>query len=147
MRPVVGDLNEVIEHTLSGLQDISGAPITCDLRPLPKVILDPEQIQKVVTNLLLNAQDAVTNGGEIRVATGRRDGWVELTVSDTGCGMSHEVMEKYLFRPFKTTKKQGMGIGLFHSKLIVEAHKGRIEVESTEGAGSTFRVMLPLAKA
>jgi putative PEP-CTERM system histidine kinase len=146
VKPVEADLNEVVEHTLSELKGLSGAPITCDLQPMPKVILDPEQIKKVVTNLVLNAQDAVTNGGEIRVATGWRDSWLELTVSDTGCGMSHDVVKKYLFRPFKTTKKHGMGIGLFHSKLIVEAHRGRIEVESTKGAGSTFRVMLPLAK-
>jgi len=143
VKPVEADLNEVVEHTLAGLSEMSRAPITCKLRPMPKMLLDPEQIQKVVTNLVLNAQDAVSNGGEISVATERRDGWVELTVSDTGCGMSHEVMEKYLFQPFKTTKRQGMGIGLFHSKLIVEAHRGRIEVESKEGVGSTFRVILP----
>jgi signal transduction histidine kinase len=58
--------------------------------------------------------------------------------------MSKEFMEHSLFKPFKTTKKQGMGIGLFHSKRIVEAHGGRIEVESQEGKGSTFRVYLPL---
>ena len=50
----------------------------------------------------------------------------------------------YLFRPFRSTKKKGMGIGLFHSKMIVEAHRGKIEVESEEGKGSTFRVVLPL---
>jgi putative PEP-CTERM system histidine kinase len=146
VKPVEADLNEVVKHTVIGLRGMSSAPIMCELRAMPKMLFDPEQIQKVVTNLVLNAQDAVSNGGEISVTTERRDGWVELTVSDTGCGMSPEVMEKYLFRPFKTTKKQGMGIGLFHSKLIVEAHRGRMEVESKEGVGSTFRVILP-AKA
>jgi signal transduction histidine kinase len=58
--------------------------------------------------------------------------------------MSSEYIERHLFRPFRTTKKQGMGIGLFHSKKIVEGHQGRIEVESEEGKGTTFRVMLPL---
>jgi signal transduction histidine kinase len=58
--------------------------------------------------------------------------------------MSREFIQNSLFRPFKTTKKQGMGIGLFQSKMIVEAHKGRIEVESEEGVGSTFRVLLPI---
>jgi signal transduction histidine kinase len=60
--------------------------------------------------------------------------------------MSKEFMERSLFRPFKTTKKQGMGIGLFQSKMIVEAHGGRIEVESEEGKGSTFRVFLPVGE-
>ena len=59
--------------------------------------------------------------------------------------MSQEFIEKFLFQPFKTTKKQGMGIGLFQSKMVVEAHNGRLEVESREGRGSTFRVLLPIA--
>jgi signal transduction histidine kinase len=58
--------------------------------------------------------------------------------------MSKEFMEKHLFRPFQTTKKQGMGIGLFHCKTIVEAHGGRIEADSEEGKGTTFRVLLPV---
>jgi signal transduction histidine kinase len=60
--------------------------------------------------------------------------------------MSREFMDKYLFKPFQTTKKQGMGIGLFHCKTIVEAHGGRIEVESEEGKGSTFKVLLPVRR-
>jgi hypothetical protein len=64
-------------------------------------------------------------------------------VSDDGCGMAPEFIEKRLFRPFQTTKKQGMGIGLFHSRTIVEAHGGRLEVVSAEGKGSTFRVFIP----
>jgi hypothetical protein len=58
--------------------------------------------------------------------------------------MTKDFMEKSLFRPFKTTKKQGMGIGLFQSKMIIEGHGGRIEVESEENVGSTFRVFLPI---
>ena len=58
--------------------------------------------------------------------------------------MSKEFMEQSLFRPFKTTKKNGMGIGLFQSKMIVEAHGGRMEVESEENVGTTFRVLLPI---
>jgi signal transduction histidine kinase len=105
--------------------------------------MDPEQMQKVVLNLVLNANDAVAEGGRIRVATGRADRWVYLSVTDDGCGMSPEFMARSLFKPFRTTKGRGLGIGLFHSKTIVEAHHGRIEVESQEGKGTTFRVLLP----
>jgi signal transduction histidine kinase len=128
------------------LDTINGckASIRQEFKPLPPLFVDPEQIQKVITNLILNANEALANGGEIRVTTEQREGWIVLSVNDNGCGMSKEFIEKSLFHPFKTTKKQGMGIGLFHSKMIVEAHKGRIEVESEEGKGSTFKVMLPL---
>ena len=138
------DLNGLVTTTINMLNGFK-ASITQDLKPLPKFLMDSEQIQKVLTNLILNANEAVGNEGEIRVATEQKDNWILLSVSDNGCGMSKEFIEKSLFHPFKTTKKQGMGIGLFHSKMIVEAHHGRIEVESEEGRGSTFRVFLPLA--
>ena len=100
-------------------------------------------MQKVLLNLLLNANEAVAGQGEIQVATEQQDGWVSLSVRDNGCGMSPEFIEHSLFQPFHTTKSKGLGIGLFQSKKIVEAHHGRIEVESEEGKGSTFRVLLP----
>ena len=98
----------------------------------------------MVTNLVMNARDAVNNRGEIRVETDQRNGWVVLVIADNGCGMSPEFVSRSLFRPFQTTKKKGLGIGLFHIKMIVNAHRGRIEVESQTGKGTTFRVLLPL---
>ncbi len=68
---------------------------------------------------------------------------VGFAVRDNGCGMSEEFIEKSLFRPFQTTKKRGLGIGLFQSKLIVEAHRGTVDVTSAIGAGTEFRIMLP----
>ena len=124
--------------TLASLDGHFRAQVTPELGEVPPVALDAEQIQKVLENLLLNANDAVAEGGHIGVSTGFRDGWAEIAVSDDGCGMSAEFVEKRLFRPFQTTKKQGMGIGLFHSRTIVEAHGGRLEVTSAEGKGSTF---------
>jgi signal transduction histidine kinase len=106
--------------------------------------LDPAQIQKVLTNLVLNAREAMPAGGKIVVRTGRRNGWVVLSVSDAGCGMSADFMQRSLFRPFNTTKSSGIGIGMFHCKMIVEAHHGRIEVDSELGKGTDFRVLLPL---
>ena len=110
----------------------------------PALAADRDQLLKVLENLMMNASDAVGQDGQIAVSTGRHENWAIITVRDNGCGMSREFVEKNLFRPFQTTKKQGMGIGLYHCKTIVEAHGGRIHVESEEGKGSIFRVLLPM---
>jgi signal transduction histidine kinase len=139
------DLNRLVASTLSGLNGYLKVSLIQNLHPLPKLSIDSGQVQKVLTNLILNASEAMANEGEIQVATEQRDGgWVVLMVQDNGSGMSKEFMERSLFHPFKTTKKQGMGIGLFQSKKIIEAHRGKIEVESKEGKGTTFRVYLPI---
>ncbi len=140
---VDADFNELVRTTLHDLQNSLKAPLIQDLQPVPTVSLDTKQVQKVLANLILNAQDAVGAQGEIRVRTGWQSGWAMLTVEDNGCGMSRVFLERSLFQPFQTTKSQGLGIGLFHSKMIVEAHGGRIEVESQEGEGTTFRILLP----
>jgi len=80
----------------------------------------------------------------VRIQTLRQNGWAVLAIADNGCGMSPEFLSRSLFRPFQTTKKSGLGIGMFQSKMIVEAHKGKIEVESQTGKGTTFRIYLPL---
>jgi len=146
IKPVESDLNEVVVKALAGWEEAAGVSLVKDLRPLPKVLLDQEQMLKVVTNLVLNARDAVSLAGEIRIETTQSNGWVILTVSDNGCGMAPEFLSRSLFRPFQTTKKNGLGIGLFQSKMIVEAHKGRVQVESQPGKGTTFRIILPLPK-
>lgn len=146
LKKIETDLNELVVSSLSCLNGDNKVSLFHELGPIPKISVDPDQIQKVVTNLILNAGEALTHDGEIRITTGQKGGWAVLSVGDNGCGMSKEFMALSLFRPFKTTKKQGMGIGLFQSKMIVEAHQGRIEVESEEGRGTTFRVFLPLAE-
>ena len=143
-RPQEADLNETAKIVLGMLDGLLKTKPVLDLRALPKVMLDGEQFQKVLTNLLLNANEAIQKAGTIRLSTAPLGNWAVLSVADDGCGMSADFIERHLFRPFQTTKKQGMGIGLFHSKKIVEAHQGRIEVESEEGKGTTFRVMLPI---
>lgn len=143
LHPKDCDLNRLVTETLQSLNGTMKAKLSDELAELPSVKLDREQIQKVLTNLVLNAQEAAGDRGHIRVSTSRENGWVLLSVWDDGCGMSAEFIANSLFKPFQTTKKQGLGIGLFHSKKIVEAHGGRIEVESEKGEGSTFRVLLP----
>jgi putative PEP-CTERM system histidine kinase len=140
------DLNTVVQEIVAEFSGTIQCKLDQELMPLPKVLIDPEQFSKVLVNLILNAGEALTvrNGmGEIRVSTVRAGKWVELSIKDNGPGMSQEFIERSLFQPFKTTKKQGMGIGLFQSKMIVEAHQGRLEVESIEGEGTIFRVLLP----
>ena len=144
IKPVSSDLNELVAKALAGWEEAAGINLTKDLRPLSKIFCDPEQILKVAVNLIFNAREAVTQTGQVHLQTRQENGSVILSVSDTGCGMSEEFIRRSLFRPFQTTKKNGLGIGMFQSKMIVEAHKGRIEVESEPGKGTTFRVFLPL---
>jgi len=140
-RPV--SLERLVSEALQAVDGMLKCPVRLVPGKTADLHVDAEQIHKVIVNLLLNAGDAVSEGGEIRIATSVSGGWAQLAVSDTGCGMSREFIETRLFKPFQTTKPKGMGIGLFHCKTIVEAHGGRIEVESEEGKGSTFRVFLP----
>jgi putative PEP-CTERM system histidine kinase len=146
IHPCETDLNQVVKAVLAGCNGFSPGCLVEKLQDLPRVFADSEQIQKVLFNLILNANDAVGGNGKIHVTTCAIDGWVELSVKDNGCGMSKAFMDQSLFRPFKTTKTKGTGIGLFQSKMIVEAHNGHMEVESREGEGSTFRVLLPVLK-
>jgi hypothetical protein len=105
---------------------------------------DREEIRKVVINLILNAIDATAGNGEIKVKVGIEDGKGFVMVSDNGVGMSKEFIETRLFKPFQTTKKKGLGIGLYQCKSIIEAHSGRIKVRSKEGKGTDFFVYLPI---
>jgi putative PEP-CTERM system histidine kinase len=143
--PHDADLNALVVNSLSSLRNLPNVDLSEKLEPLPNVRIDSDQIQKVLTNLVLNARDAVGAKGQIRVSTARSNGWAVLQVSDNGCGISPEFLGQSLFRPFQTTKKKGIGIGMYQSKMIVEAHSGRIEVESEVGKGTTFRVLLPIA--
>jgi len=138
------DLNGLVSATLADLDGAVRATLTPDLHTVPSLILDREQIQKVLVNLILNANDATGTDGVIAVSTAHQNEWAVLAVRDNGAGMSKDFLEHSLFQPFQTTKSKGLGIGLFHSKKIIEAHCGRIEVESEPGKGSTFRVLLPV---
>lgn len=147
LSPKQVDLNEVVASSVNALNDLPTVTVQRAFAPaLPKLSFDPDKIQKVLANLLANAVDAVGEKGEIRVATGALNGWAAVSVTDNGCGMSAEFIDRSLFRPFQTTKKKGIGIGMFLSKMVIEAHHGKIEVDSQPGKGTTFRVLLPVQK-
>jgi len=117
-------------------------------RELPPVWMDSDLVKQVVMNMLVNAQHAIDRDGAITVRTRKLAGRVEISIIDTGCGIRPEDLPR-IFDPFFTTKGvgKGTGLGLSVSHGIVEAHGGSIEVESAPGAGSTFRVYLPLEPA
>jgi putative PEP-CTERM system histidine kinase len=146
LKAVECDLNELVREALQHSQ--GGA--SDELRwiekyaEMPKIVADREQLQNVLTNLLINAREAMNGRGEVTLETSQRNGRVVFSVTDTGCGMSAAFLRDSLFRPFSTTKKKGLGIGMFQSKMIVDAHHGDIEVESEPGKGTTFRVILPM---
>ena len=144
LRPSPVDLNRVVEQAIESVNRTPGIELAQELQPLPRFMADGDQLRSVVTNLLLNARDAVGESGRIEVRTSSQDGWAALSVSDDGCGMTPSFLRDSLFRPFKTTKKKGLGIGMFQTKMIIEAHHGSIRVKSDVGKGTTFQVLLPL---
>jgi putative PEP-CTERM system histidine kinase len=144
LKPVEVDLNLLVADSLKVLNGAREINVVKELRLESKLQVDREQFGSVITNLLLNAREALGPGGEVRVETSQSNGWAILSVADNGCGMSPAFLKTSLFRPFQTTKKKGLGIGMFQSKMIVEAHRGKIQVESEPGSGTTFRVLLPL---
>jgi putative PEP-CTERM system histidine kinase len=138
------DLNRLIQDSIGELNGKLTNQVVSDLSPLPAIPLDRDQLRAVVVNLLTNAQEALgEKTGGIRVSTRLLDGWIELSVADGGRGMSADFIEQQLFKPFRTTKSGGLGIGLFQAKKIIEAHGGTIEVDSREGVGTTFTLRLP----
>ncbi len=107
--------------------------------------IDFDQISKVLLNLILNAQESMDPNGSIDFQTEATQTHAVFVVRDKGVGMSPEYIRNSLFRPFRSTKRSGLGIGMFQSKLIVEAHSGKIEVESKVGNGTVFKVHIPIS--
>ncbi|MBA7634933.1 Adaptive-response sensory-kinase SasA [subsurface metagenome] len=112
---------------------------------LPEIMADFDQLQQVCTNLIMNAIQAMPEGGRLTLRTLANDNQLKIEVQDTGCGISPENMRK-LFTPFFTTKGKGKGVGLGLAVAygIIQRHQGRIEVQSKEGEGTTFTIYLPL---
>ena len=110
------------------------------------MFVDPKQIQQVFLNLILNAVQAMQEGGVLTLATSvlhkGGKGWVRVTIMDTGPGIPETILEK-IFTPFFTTKAQGTGLGLAICHKLVTQHKGFITVASQKGRGTEFSIILP----
>ena len=141
------DLNSLIDEVQRSLNSEKSVEWVKELEAVPELLGDQEQLRNVFTNLLLNASEAISTGGRITLRTSQVGKWAALSVSDNGCGMSPSFLRDSLFRPFQTTKKKGLGIGMFQSKMIVDAHGGNVRVRSEPGKGTTFQVMLPLERS
>jgi len=160
--PKVVDLNESTSGILSILHRLIGENVQLDWAPSPglwPVLVDPSQFDQILTNLCLNARDAIAGAGTIRIRMANRSAvateavgefqaqpgdWVEVSVSDTGCGMDPETLSR-IFEPFFTTKSQGKGTGLGLATVYgaVKQNGGTIDVRSQPGKGTVFVIRLP----
>jgi signal transduction histidine kinase len=133
----------IVKETLSLVEVPKNVQVLDLTQSEPKVKMDVEKMKRVFDNLVKNAVDAMSNGGKLTITSRESDGNVEIAFADAGIGMTKEIMEK-IWTPFFTTKARGMGLGLAICKRMIEAHGGKISVESTVGKGTTFTVTIPI---
>jgi signal transduction histidine kinase len=153
VKPV--NVNTIIEDTLLLLNrqlQRASLRVSADLRSLPDAVIAADQIRQVLSNLLINAKDAMPAGGRLLVRTRHISGdgdvrsWVRILIADTGTGIDPEMLPR-IFEPFVTSKgEKGTGLGLWIVKGIVQNHAGRLSVRSRQGKGTVFLVDLPVAK-
>jgi two-component system sensor histidine kinase AtoS len=147
------DVNSVLDSAaqlvLKNVSPAPGKPRKIELEKdfgldLPEITADPMQLKQVFMNLLLNAVDAMPEGGRLvlKTAYDQTARAIKIALSDTGKGIDAAALDK-IFQPFFTTKSKGTGLGLAISKRLIEDHGGKIGIESVKGAGSTFRINLP----
>ena len=140
------DMNKVVDDALEVVEIPENIKLAKELgADLPNAMTDPDQIRQVFVNLGLNGIQAMSEGGQLKIATRRKDDFLEIEFSDTGGGIPEENLRK-LFDPFFTTKARGIGLGLAVTQGIIERHKGAIEVKSRVGKGTTFLLRLPVEK-
>ena len=147
-----GNLNSFVEKVFNeavspGIDEIEKVK---HFNPIPEMAFDFEYMRKVFVNLFINAMEAMPRRGRLTLSTGIEKGggafsesYARVSVTDTGEGMSERFIRTRLFKPFESTKRKGIGLGLYQCKTIVESHGGQLLAESEEGKGTTFIVELP----
>jgi signal transduction histidine kinase len=153
VKPV--NVNTIIEDTLLLLNrqlQRANIEVQTELEVLPDAVIAADQIRQVLSNLVINARDAMPNGGKLRVRSrhipGYDDlhGWVRILIADTGSGIPPEMIRS-IFEPFVTTKgERGTGLGLWIVRGIIQNHAGKLSVKSRVGRGTTFKIDLPVVK-
>jgi signal transduction histidine kinase len=134
-------VERVIQRTAG--QATNRFKVAAQLTPDLYAIVDGKAIERVIENLVINALEAMPEGGSLNISTRSDNGQAVISVSDTGKGMTEEFMRERLFHPFATTKKKGIGLGLYSCRDVIEQHGGRIDVASKVDLGTEFRVVLP----
>ena len=141
------EFSEVMESVLTFIEnDLTKNNIQLVKKPQfqGKVMLDQDKMVRVFYNIASNARDAMPNGGTLTVATVKDNGFVRVDFTDTGTGMPEEV-KKRIFEPFMTYgKKHGTGLGMAIVKKVIDDHKGKIEIDSEMGKGTTIKISLPI---
>jgi putative PEP-CTERM system histidine kinase len=143
-RPARVDVGPILER-IRRLRPATGTELTLEMREALAVMAHADRLERVVGHLVQNAVEATPEHGKVSVSLWRDGGQALIQVQDTGQGMTEEFIRERLFKPFQSTKAGGMGIGTFESAQYIRELGGSIEVSSRPGAGTTFRVRLPLA--
>ena len=144
------DINQTLLKMIENLPSrrTRDVQIELSLTELPLIWGDPFYLHNAFRSLVENAIEAMPHGGTLTIITKlipqRKKKRIAIEISDTGVGMTQSFIQNELFSPFRTTKDTGLGLGLFTSQQIFAMHRGRIEVMSTPGSGTTFRVLLPV---
>ncbi|MBC8552942.1 MAG: HAMP domain-containing protein [Candidatus Brocadiales bacterium] len=138
------DINTVVNEALSRVVIAKNIKLSKTLQPnLPMIMIDANQIDQVLINLVENACQAMVDGGELKISSKVSEGFMEIEISDSGCGIPEKEVKK-IFDPLFTTKPSGTGIGLAVCHGIMQKHNGAINVKSQEGIGTKMFIRLPL---
>lgn len=144
------DINQLLEELMGELKLNLNSGVRVEMKSgdIPWIWADTYYLRKVFINIILNAIEAMPQGGVLTILTRylKTGEEVEVLIQDSGLGMSEEFIQEKLFKPFKSNKRNGLGIGLYQSRTIIEAHKGRIEVKSQKNKGTSFYLYLPLGR-
>jgi len=145
LRPLdMGNVVRSVLHLIDRQFERSNIKLITDIGSTAPVQMNEDQFKQVILNLLLNAQEAMPDGGTLFVSVRQHDDEVYVSLADTGIGIPEKDMAK-IFDPFFSTKVDGTGLGLAVSYGLIEGYGGRIEVKSREQHGSTFTIVLPVS--